>query len=184
MSQYTVGIGENIYDVALKLYGSIEGIVDLLASNKVTMETRLEKGMVLEYHEVPINQDIVKWLADNEIAVKNSESGVAALNEGSPHIIVRQSGQFSSIVVKVAEGASLLVEWGDGVCSSVNDNKETIVEHNYADSGEHIIRIYGHNFELLDFTDLNGVYYALDAIHAETFISKIEEEDLNTLFAT
>ena len=33
MGNYRVITGQNIYDVALHLYGSIEGIVDLLVNN-------------------------------------------------------------------------------------------------------------------------------------------------------
>ena len=42
MAQYKVRNGQNIYDVALTLYGSIEGIFDLLISNEwLNMETQL-----------------------------------------------------------------------------------------------------------------------------------------------
>ena len=34
MLQYKVRSGQNIYDVALTLYGSVEGIFDLLVSNE------------------------------------------------------------------------------------------------------------------------------------------------------
>ena len=33
MGKYRVVAGQNIYDVALYLYGSIEGVVDLLINN-------------------------------------------------------------------------------------------------------------------------------------------------------
>ena len=33
MRTYTVRTGQNIFDVALTLYGSIEGVFDLLVSN-------------------------------------------------------------------------------------------------------------------------------------------------------
>ena len=51
MKQYTVRSGQNIYDVSLTLYGTVEGIFDLLISNKgLTMDTKLSYGMVLNYH--------------------------------------------------------------------------------------------------------------------------------------
>lgn len=75
MPQYTVHTGQNIYDVALTLYGSVEGIFDLLASNEdLTMETKLSYGMVLNYHEeFVVNQDIVTWLESNNVLVRNGE---------------------------------------------------------------------------------------------------------------
>lgn len=75
MKQYTVRSGQNIYDVSLTLYGTVEGIFDLLASNEgLTMDTKLSYGMVLNYHEeFIINSSIVSWLKDNNVLVKNGE---------------------------------------------------------------------------------------------------------------
>lgn len=75
MAQYQVRSGQNIYDVALYIYGSVEGIFDLLISNQwLNMETKLSYGMVLNYHEeFIINKNIAIWLKDNDILVKNGE---------------------------------------------------------------------------------------------------------------
>lgn len=72
MAQYKVRSGQNIYDVALTLYGSVEGIFDLLASNSwLNMETQLSYGMILNYHEeFAVNKNIVIWLKDNNVLVK------------------------------------------------------------------------------------------------------------------
>jgi len=75
MKQYTVRSGQNIYDVSLTIYGTVEGIFDLLISNEgLTMDTKLSYGMVLNYHEeFIINRGIVSWLKDNDVLVKNGE---------------------------------------------------------------------------------------------------------------
>ena len=75
MKQYTVRSGQNIYDVSLTLYGTVEGIFDLLISNEgLTMDTKLSYGMVLNYHEeFVVNSGIVSWLTDNNVLVKNGE---------------------------------------------------------------------------------------------------------------
>lgn len=75
MKQYTVRSGQNIYDVSLTLYGTVEGIFDLLISNDgLTMDTKLSYGMVLNYHEeFVINSGIVSWFRDNNVVVKNGE---------------------------------------------------------------------------------------------------------------
>lgn len=75
MAQYKVRSGQNIYDVALSIYGSVEGIFDLLVSNRwLNMETRLSYGMVLDYHEeFIVNKNIAIWLKDNNVLVKNGE---------------------------------------------------------------------------------------------------------------
>ena len=48
MGSYRVVAGQNIYDVALHLYGSVEGIVDLLVNNPaLSLETELCSGQEL-----------------------------------------------------------------------------------------------------------------------------------------
>lgn len=75
MPTYTVRSGQNIYDIALSLYGSLEGIFYLLVANEwLTLETTLKHGMKLEYSEdMIINQAIPIWFKDNGILVKNGE---------------------------------------------------------------------------------------------------------------
>lgn len=81
MPVYTVRTGENIYDVAMNLYGNIEGIFDLLVSNQeaingypLTMDTELKSGMKLNYHEqFVINQDIKEWLTDHKEIARNGD---------------------------------------------------------------------------------------------------------------
>lgn len=88
MDSYIVTSGQNIYDVALTLYGSVEGIFDLLISNTtsidgrpLTMTTKLEAGTVLFYHkEFELNGDIVNWLRDNNVDVKNGEGDFYYVN--------------------------------------------------------------------------------------------------------
>lgn len=74
MSNYTVQSGQNIYDVSLTLYGSIEGIFDLLVSNPgISLDTVLTKGMKLEYHQsFIINKSIPEWFEKHNIKVKNN----------------------------------------------------------------------------------------------------------------
>lgn len=75
MGQYTVCSGQNIYDIALTIHGSVEGIFDLLASNDwLTMDTKLLPGSVLNYNnEFIVNQNIALWLKNKDVVVKNGE---------------------------------------------------------------------------------------------------------------
>lgn len=75
MKQYNVRSGQNIYDVALAIYGTVEGLFDLLASNDwLSMETVLSYGMTLNYHEdFIVNPQIANWLKENGVLVKNGE---------------------------------------------------------------------------------------------------------------
>lgn len=79
MSEYVVKSGENIFDIAMKLYGSIEGIIDLLICNQdvdkhtgLSVADTLTPGMVLKYSEdYVINKEIAKFLSDKN--VRNGE---------------------------------------------------------------------------------------------------------------
>ena len=50
MGKYKITAGQNIYDIAMHLYGSIEGIVDLLINNPgLSLDDNLKSGDELEY---------------------------------------------------------------------------------------------------------------------------------------
>lgn len=45
MGKYRITAGQNIYDVAMYLYGSVEGIVDLLINNPgLSLDDTLKSG--------------------------------------------------------------------------------------------------------------------------------------------
>lgn len=222
MQQYAVRSGQNIYDVALTLYGSVEGVFDLLLSNSdLTLETKLEYGMVLNYHtEFVINQNIVSWLKNNNIIVKNGEHVFdypsaetfakehieeshpdiyASLSDLSPDeqnmyweslstpmLTVLQTGSTSNFTVSLRSGTHIFVDWGDySDFQIVEGDGEIVVEHCYKGSGNHQITFFG-DFEcyLLDLTEISGVYYPLGTIYADTFKSKLDNEDLKKLIIT
>ena len=115
MRTYTVRTGQNIFDVALTLYGSIEGVFDLLISNPdgfdggaLSMATQLRSGMVLNYHEeYVINADIAKWIDDEELRIKNGshvyqytdvqESIIAHIQEFDDELIARACAQWPGV---------------------------------------------------------------------------------------
>lgn len=70
---YTVRSGQNLYDVALTLYGSIEGIFDLLISNDdISLDSQLAHGQVLNYNEeFMIEQSLPDWFNSHDVIVKN-----------------------------------------------------------------------------------------------------------------
>lgn len=81
MNTYTVKSGQNLFDVAMTLYGSIEGIFDLLTSNaeregqaSLSYDTSLSAGDVLNYNpDFVINNSIKTHFGDNSIKVANGE---------------------------------------------------------------------------------------------------------------
>lgn len=82
MNKYVTKSGQNIYDIALVLYGSIEGIFDLLISNpSISFDTIFNTGMEVYYHsDFVVNQDIVNWLDTNNIKVKNGQCEISNID--------------------------------------------------------------------------------------------------------
>lgn len=218
MSKYTVRSGQNIYDVALSLHGSVEGIFDLLNSNpKLSLDTVLKSGDVLEYNELfEVNADITAWLEDNGIRVKNGNhslvnvdvrnSIIATLSKAKevdlsdddieleqyydevtvPEIIIQQLGKNTTLGFQVDKGSFVAVGWGDDSDLEFyyyTDSPSTI-SHIYEDDGQHLIKIYGTgDFVSLDFTNINGIYYALRKILiSESFSTSLDSENINKLF--
>lgn len=79
MEKYVVRSGQNIYDVALTLHGTVEGVFDLLISNPtLSFDTELKSGDELRYNETfVVNQDITTWLSGNGIQVRNGSHSYA-----------------------------------------------------------------------------------------------------------
>lgn len=101
----------------------------------------------------------------------------------SPRVIVQQQGRLSAITVKLTDGTHLIVDWGDYNGPEVVEGAtEQTLEHCYKGTGTHLITLFG-DFEcdLLDFTELNGIYYPLGTVYVTDFRTKIDIEDLNKL---
>ena len=75
MGRYKVSSGQNIYDVAIHLYGSIEGIVDLMMNNgDLSLDTVLASGQELVYtDDFVINADVVAYNETHGIVPANGE---------------------------------------------------------------------------------------------------------------
>jgi hypothetical protein len=75
MKTYTVKSGENIFDISLKLFGSIEGIFDILVENSgLSFDGDLTSGMVLSYDEdFVINSNITSQLDEVDADVRNGQ---------------------------------------------------------------------------------------------------------------
>jgi len=75
MTEYYVRQNQNIFDVAMTVHGSIEGIYDLLISNTdLSIADTLQQKMTLEYHgEECINSDLVTYLEEQNIIVANGQ---------------------------------------------------------------------------------------------------------------
>lgn len=111
MKKYIVKSGQNLYDIALMLYGSIEGVFDLLVSNpNISFNTILSKNMELDYHEdFVVNQDIVSWFDTNDIRVKNGKYEISETNVRS-EIVNWINNNNQELINKYLVGDLLIVQ--------------------------------------------------------------------------
>ena len=123
MSSYTVKANQNLFDIALSLYGSVEGIYDLLISNSnLSMDSDLKSGDVLEYHDYfVINDSIAKEISSEGIVPANGERNVYYKSISQPIVMLYKIVAASETVsIQVSGSGTMLFDWGD------NSNIESI----------------------------------------------------------
>lgn len=203
MKTYTTTTGQNIFDVCLALYGSIEGVLDLLVCNSslsvteygpqelkgqpLTFETELSRGVVLNYNgNININDDVIKYIEENELKSVHGEHVpyLPDKNLNDIRLVVQQTGGVSTIGVSLESG-SLTIDWGDYNPATTVSSSDGYVEleHAYLTSDEHQIHFYG-DFVLdtLNLTELNGVVYPTSEIKVNNLIANTSNESLLKLF--
>jgi hypothetical protein len=160
MGKYTVTAGQNIFDVALHIYGSIEGITDLMMNNaKLSLAQKFKAGDTLEYSDgFVINPDIVSHYRMNGIVPANGERGVYFKKPSFPKALaVFMDGKRTSATFGVSGVGTMEIDWGDNspLQSVLLSNQLQDISYGFdnAVSGRRKITLYG-NFTLTkaDFT--------------------------------
>lgn len=118
MQVYKVKRNQNIFDVAVSIHGSIEGIFDLLINNpNLSFHSQLEEGEEIYWDEEFIIYDsIVNTLQSEHIIPANGERHVYYKSTtASLRCIVYISPEEASIALQMAGDGNLIVDWGDYV---------------------------------------------------------------------
>lgn len=116
MGRYRVIAGQNIFDVALHLYGSIEGIVDLMMNNPdLSLDTTLTVGQELVYTDgFVINADVVAYNAARGIVPANGEHHVyPKYPEGLLSVEFHLPAAVLNVSCTALGTGSLEIDWGD-----------------------------------------------------------------------
>ena len=205
MKTYTTTTGQNIFDVCLALYGSVEGILDLFVCNTslevegygpqelkgqpLTYDTKLSRGVILKYNEgIDINSDVMEYIEENGLKAAHGEHVPSANGRDIDKckMLVYQTGKTSTIKVSVSAG-EMVVDWGDfsETDTVTPDDGITELEHVYPKSENHTVTVYG-DFEcgLLDLDSVNGTVYPTDEIKVSELKYNAPSETLLTLFKT
>lgn len=116
MGKYTVTEGQNLYDVALHLTGSIEGIVDLLICNPaLSLADTLRSGDKLFYTDgFVINADVVAQYRREQIVPAGGERNVYPKYPSGHRRLwfTLESAQISTSFSLSGNG-SVEIDWGD-----------------------------------------------------------------------
>lgn len=116
MGKYKVIQGQNIYDVALHIYGSVEGVTDLLVNNEsVSFDTDLNTGDELVYSDdYQINKEVVAYYKMHAITPASGEQHIYPKVFSLPKTIeVYMSAKEIGVEFSVSGNGKIEVDWGD-----------------------------------------------------------------------
>lgn len=160
MAKYIVKPNQNLFDVALHLYGSIEGLFDLLISNQnLNMTSDLIYGQELEYHEEFIlNPAIVKEFGNQNIIPSSGARKVYFKRPVEDLIfLIGINADIPFTSFKAAGEGTMIIDWGDNSQLehyTLTPSLQSIEHYFDNEVEERRIRIYG-NTQLLKFTQLD-----------------------------
>lgn len=123
MGKYGVIAGQNLYDIALHIYGSIEGVVDLMMSNTdLSLDTTLKVGDELIYSDdFVINADVVAYNEMHGIVPSNGEHHVYPKVFTKPLAVAFSlPTELLNVQCSVSGVGALEIDWGD------NSDTETV----------------------------------------------------------
>ena len=118
MGKYTVTAGQNLYDVALHIYGSIEGITDLMICNPaLSLDDTLASGQELSYSDdTVIDADVVAWYRNNGISPAGGERNIYPKTFTLPlkaEIQIDATHKGAGMGLSARGMAEMEIDWGD-----------------------------------------------------------------------
>lgn len=178
MGRYTVTTGQNLYDVALHIYGSVEGIVDLMMSNPaLSVDQGLKAGQELTYSDdYLIDEDVASFFRMNGIIPAGGEQQVYPKEFTQPLLVELFLSNTKTSVAFTAAGSGIIeVDWGDNAAPesvALGESAQRYI-HTFdsAVAGSRRIRLYGDaEFRELDLSDTapSEVYF-LTPLRVEKF---------------
>lgn len=180
METYKVINNQNIFDVAIDIYGSIEGIFDLLISNPdLSFDSKLYDGQTLLWDkDFVINSSIVSSLhTDNAIPI-NGERNVYYKNiEADLKCVIQMGESASDISLNLSGDGEMIIDWGDNSEIQTIQLQPTLqLYQHYFDNEADVrtIRLYGDfNIKTWNMSTIHGLVLPTQPIIVdEVIISK------------
>ncbi|GAB6119733.1 hypothetical protein [Dysgonomonas termitidis] len=116
MGKYTVTTGQNLFDVALHIYGSIEGIIDLMMNNpELSLAGTLKSGDELLFSDdYIIDANVVAYNKMNNIIPANGERHVYYKASAYP-LLIELFVEYTetSVSFSISGNGNMEIDWGD-----------------------------------------------------------------------
>lgn len=189
MNEYVVKQGQNIWDIAVLLYGTVEGVFDLLVSNpQLSFANQLKAGDILLYHPYfVLNEDVASFIQQRKNVPANNERGVYYKKTNQPLLLIidLDNHEESLIEFKISGSGTVIVDWGDNsdLFAVELGKAEQILSHRFDSIVDNrTIKIYGDFLiDLLDIMSLRGQIYAIKPISIKRFVSNKNKNNLSAL---
>ena len=183
MGRYKVTHGQSLYDVALHIYGSIEGITDLLMNNEsLSLCDRLKAGDELLYSDnYIISKDVVAGYQSSTIVPASGERSVYPKYPTlTKSIELYTSNALSEVSFRHRGSGQMEVDWGDNSplqaieITDVESKTSHVFDSKVARCRK-IVIYTDCSFKLLDLSELKPTaLYILKPIYVERFhLSKV-----------
>lgn len=115
MAEYTVKVGQNIFDVALSLYGSVEGILDLFACNRnLSFDSEIKDGDILKYTDNYFEDStVLDYFKANQIIPANQIGTIYYKSQPQLRMILYIDSKLKDFHFNISGEGTINIDWGD-----------------------------------------------------------------------
>lgn len=189
MQVYKIKNNQNLFDVATFLYGSIEGLFDLLINNSnLSFDSVLYEGQELYWdEEFIVNNTIVDALnKDNLIPINGERHVYYKENNQSLRCIIKINPNCSDTALLLSGGGEMIVDWGDNSelqTISLQPNLKKYIHYfdNITDNRQ--IKLYGNfNIKTWNMSTVNGLILPTKPMTVDEIVIQQNQASLQGLF--
>lgn len=164
MQVYKVKSNQNIFDVAMAVHGSVEGIFDLFVNNPdLSFDSQLQKDQEIYWDEdfVVYNSVVQALEADNIVPVNSERHVYYKDTDKELRCVIQVNAEDSLITLLMAGDGNMTVDWGDNTdleTISLQPTPQTYTHYFDNITDNRAIRLYGNfNIKTWNMSPINGL---------------------------
>lgn len=189
MQVYKVKSNQNIFDVAMAVHGSVEGIFDLFVNNpELSFDSQLQKDQEIYWDEDFVVYDsVVQALeADNMVPVNSERHVYYKDTDKELRCVIQVNAEDSQMTLMMDGDGDMIVDWGDNTdleTISLQPTLQTYTHYfdNVTDS--RMVRLYGDfNIKTWNMSPINGLVLPTQPIIVDEVEMKGNKINLQGLF--